>query len=113
VEATFDSVRCRLVVLRDELPGMSALARAEGRADRDLARAEALAAAAEARCAAARRGPARVKLRKVGRHVGAALRMVRGHYAAATVPALVESFTAGATDLLADTRALSRALSCP
>ena len=109
VEATFDSVRCRLQSLSDAASETSDLQPRE-RVDRHFARARLALDGAETRCTAAKRGPAKRKLLRVGRHLNKVLRALRPSLA--RQPA-VDSL-AGTTALLrGDTRTMARSLVCP
>ena len=113
-EATFDSIRCRLDVLRDAVPEMSDLGADRERVGRLLRRGQRLLGRAEARCQDARRGPSRRKLRGIVRRLRTVLHVVRVRYSRRVPPPReVELFTGTTTRLLDDTHTLVGGLECP
>jgi hypothetical protein len=110
VEATFDSVGCRLRWLSDAATETSDLQPIRDRLGRQLGRAQLLLGGAQARCVAAKRGPAKRKLLRVGRQLAGVLKALRpGRTRSAAVLSLSD-----ATALLrGDSRTLARSLACP
>jgi len=106
---TFDSIACRLAVLRGALSGTAAPAKLRARSTARLARAQLLLAAAEGRCADAKRGAAARKLLRLGGRLGGMLRILEP--ASRSVPLV--SFTDMAAGVRGDATTLARGLVCP
>jgi hypothetical protein len=113
-EATFVSIGCRLDVLQDAVPQMTALGTARKRLGRLFHRSQSLLSRAEVRCQTARTGASRRKLHRVERRLRKVLHVLRVKSERRVPPPReVEVLTGTTTRLLDDTDALAGALACP
>jgi hypothetical protein len=113
VEATFDSLRCRLDLLGNTVAGSPDLGEMRERLGGHLLHAETLLGRSDDRCAAAKRGPARRSLRQVGRHLVRVRRMLATKTAHKASAEVVEALSASAVQLRGDALTLGRSLVCP
>jgi len=114
ISIDFAALRCRLGTLADTVDRTDALSSMRPAIDRHLARARVRLDAADARCAAAKRAPARRVLRQVRKRLVAVGRVLRSSAARRTLPrAATEPIMSAATTLATDTRTLAQHLACP
>jgi hypothetical protein len=108
----FDSLRCRLVGFTTEVGEMPALPPI--RLDRHLGRARVLLDGADDRCRAAKRGPAKHRLRMMRKRLMLVGRVLGSAHARQAEPGDVMQRLRSEVGLLAaDVRALARDLTCP
>jgi hypothetical protein len=106
---TFDSIACRLAVMRGTLSQMAEPAKLRAKIDAKLARAEVMLTAAEARCASAKRNAAARKLLRLGGRLGRLLRVLEP--ASRSLPLV--AFTDMAAGVRSDATTLAHGLVCP
>jgi hypothetical protein len=110
---TLASLRCRLGILVTMVADAPELDAVRTRVASPLARAKTLLGRSSDRCAAAKRRPARQKLRQAGRRVGQLRRILHTKPARSVPRRVVEAFSERAMSLRADALSLAHVLACP